>query len=380
MKIAAVVGPGGTGKTSLIEQLVAELRRRGLSVAVIKHCSRGFNLDQQGKDSWRFREAGSDGVGLVSPEETAVIQRTSDKAGDVRLAASHFMNMDIVLIEGRHTIKHVPKVELLRKGVAENLMTPLGELAAVVSDFAVNIPRPVFHFSQINEIANFLEKDALVEMDRPEFESQFFSKRDLKILAILQSSTVGIAGAGGLGSNAAVSLARAGLGTLIIADFDRVEPSDLNRQCYFVEQVGKAKVEALLENLKRINPYSQYQIHLVRIAPGNVATIFGAADILVEAFDKAEMKQMLVNSWLSLYPQKPIIVASGLTGLGKNEKLHTRKAGNLYVCGDEETDVEERISPMAPRVGIVANMQANLALELLVKMKSKKSKIRPSKN
>lgn len=116
---------------------------------------------------------------------------------------------------------------------------------------------------------------------------------------------------------------------------------------------------------------------MIKIEPGNVAAIFGTADILVEAFDKAEMKQMLVNTWLSLYPQKPIIVASGLTGIGKNEKLHTRKLGNLYICGDEETEGKEWISPMAPRVGIVANMQANLALELLVRMKSKKTKTRP---
>jgi sulfur carrier protein ThiS adenylyltransferase len=130
----------------------------------------------------------------------------------------------------------------------------------------------------------------------------------------------------------------------------------------------------MLENLRRINAYSQYQIHYLKIEPGNVATIFGTADILIEAFDKAEMKQMLVNAWLSLFPQKPIIVASGLTGIGKNEKLHTRKVGNLYICGDEETEGDEWISPLAPRVGIVANMQANLALELLVKMKRKKAK------
>jgi sulfur carrier protein ThiS adenylyltransferase len=217
-------------------------------------------------------------------------------------------------------------------------------------------------------------------MTRQEFERKFFSKRDLKILSILQSSTVGLAGAGGLGSNAAVSLARAGVGTLIIADFDRVEPSDLNRQYYFMEQVGKPKVEALLENLKRISTYSQYQMHNIKIEPSHVAPIFGTADILVEAFDKAETKQMLVNTWLSLFPQKPIIIASGVAGIGKNEKLHARKVGNLYICGDEETECEECISPMAPRVAIVANMQANLALELLVRMKTKKSKTRSQLN
>jgi sulfur carrier protein ThiS adenylyltransferase len=221
---------------------------------------------------------------------------------------------------------------------------------------------------------------AVLRGDRPEFERKFFSKRDLQILSILQSSTVGIAGAGGLGSNAAVSLARAGLGRLIIADHDRVELSDLNRQYYFLEQVGKPKVEALIENLKRINPFSQYQVHAVRIEPGNVAAIFGTADVLVEALDEAEMKQMLVNTWLTLFPQKPIIVASGLAGIGKNARLHTRKMGNLYVCGDEETECEECISPMAPRVAVVANMQANLALELLVKMKGRKSRAKPSQD
>ncbi len=166
MKIVAIVGPAGSGKTPLIEQLVAESKRRGLSVAVIKHCSRAFNLDQQGKDSWRFKEAGSDGVGLVSLEEIAIVQRRSGKAEDFQLATSYFKNMDIVFIEGRRAVKKIPKIELLRKGVAERVATPIEELAAVVSDFDVNIARPVFHFSQINEIVNFLEKEVQMEESR----------------------------------------------------------------------------------------------------------------------------------------------------------------------------------------------------------------------
>ena len=84
----------------------------------------------------------------------------------------------------------------------------------------------------------------------------------------------------------------------------------------------------------------------------------------------AEMKKMLIESWISQFPNRPIIAASGLAGFGKNEKLHTRKIGSLYICGDEDTEVEEGISPMAPRVGIVANMQANLVLELLLQTES----------
>jgi len=203
-----------------------------------------------------------------------------------------------------------------------------------------------------------------------ELEKQFFSKHDPKILSILRNSVVGIAGAGGLGSNVAFSLARAGIGTLIIADFDKIEPSNLNRHQYFIEQIGRSKVEALLENLRKINPFSKYEIHNLEINDDNISEIFADAEILVEAFDMAEMKKMLIESWVSQFPKRPIIAASGLAGFGKNEKLHTRKIGSLYICGDEDTEVEEGISPMAPRVGIVANMQANLVLELLLKTES----------
>ena len=203
-----------------------------------------------------------------------------------------------------------------------------------------------------------------------ELEKQFFSQHDPKILSILRNSVVGIAGAGGLGSNVAFSLARAGIGTLIIADFDKIEPSNLNRHQYFIEQIGRSKVEALLENLRKINPFSKYEIHNLEINDDNISEIFADAEILVEAFDMAEMKKMLIESWVSQFPKRPIIAASGLAGFGKNEKLHTRKIGSLYICGDEDTEVEEGISPMAPRVGIVANMQANLVLELLLKTES----------
>ncbi len=200
-----------------------------------------------------------------------------------------------------------------------------------------------------------------------ESEKQFFSKHDPKILPVIRNSVVGIAGAGGLGSSVAVSLARVGVGTLIIADFDKVEPPDLNRQQYFVDQIGRIKVEALSENLKRINPFSEYKTYNVRISDDNVSEIFGEAEVLVEAFDEAEMKKMLIESWISRFPEKPIVVASGLAGFGKNDIIHIRNVGNLYICGDEESEVKTGTSPMAPRVSIVANMQANLVLELLLK-------------
>jgi len=206
-------------------------------------------------------------------------------------------------------------------------------------------------------------------MEAKKLEKLFFAKRDLNVLTALSQSTVGIAGAGGLGSNAAVLLARAGVGRLIVADFDVVEPSDLNRQFYFLDQIGQPKVLALEENLKKVNPYSTYEMHNVKITPENIKDIFSRADLLIEAFDMADQKQMLIEQWLTHFPDKPIIAASGLAGFGGNNKLRQRKLGNLYICGDEASECDECTAPMAPRITVVAAMQANLAVELLVKLK-----------
>lgn len=159
MKILAIVGPSGSGKTTLIERLVAEFKRRRLSVAIIKHCSHGLEIDRPSKDSRRFREAGSDAVGLVSDKEAVVIHWPTAGAGDVKLAASHFKMMDIVLIEGR-TAPGIPKLELLRRGAAETPTTPRRELAGVVSDFEIEWDRPVFRFGEIKRITDFIEKSA----------------------------------------------------------------------------------------------------------------------------------------------------------------------------------------------------------------------------
>ena len=203
------------------------------------------------------------------------------------------------------------------------------------------------------------------------FAREFFSCREPAVLAVLRQSSVGIAGAGGLGSNVAVSLARAGVGRLVIADFDQVEPSNLNRQQYFIDQIGRRKVDALRENLLLINPYSLYEVHDVRVTRRNAAKIFARVDVLVEAFDRAAAKEMIIETCLTRFPGRPIVAASGLAGYGMNRKLRTRRLGNLYICGDEESQCPKGVSPMAPRVALVAAMQANLVVELLVKMRGR---------
>ena len=203
------------------------------------------------------------------------------------------------------------------------------------------------------------------------FAREYFARRDPAVLAVLRRSSVGIAGAGGLGSNVAVALARAGVGRLVIADFDRVEPSNLNRQQFFVDQVGERKVEALRENLLAINPYSVYEVHDLRVNRRNAPVLFGRVDVLVEAFDRAEAKEMLIEVCLAKFPGRPIVAASGLAGYGGNRKMHTRRLGNLYICGDEESQPARGVSPMAPRVALVAALQANLVVELLIRMRTR---------
>ena len=200
-------------------------------------------------------------------------------------------------------------------------------------------------------------------------EQAIFSRHDAGVLARLRAATVGIAGAGGLGSNVAMALARAGVGSLILADFDKIEPSNLNRQQYTVKQIGLRKVQALQANLKLLAPFTRCAARDVKIKPSNVEEIFGGADLLIEAFDKAGEKAMLINAWLKLHADRPIIAASGLAGYGGNAKLRTRKLGSLYICGDGASQCAPGVSPMAPRVAVVAGLQANLAVELLMKMK-----------
>ncbi len=181
---------------------------------------------------------------------------------------------------------------------------------------------------------------------------------------------IGIAGAGGLGSNCAVALARCGIGTLVISDFDVVEPSNLNRQYYFISQVGLPKSKALRENISRINPDTTVLAYEEKLNETNIPVIFAGCDVIVEAFDRDEMKEMLVETVQSVMPGIPVVVASGLAGWGNNDTIKFRKVDDtLYVCGDEETAAGDDLPPLAPRVGIVANMQANTVVEILMRMK-----------
>jgi sulfur carrier protein ThiS adenylyltransferase len=196
-----------------------------------------------------------------------------------------------------------------------------------------------------------------------------------EINAHLSLFRVGIAGAGGLGSNCAVALARCGVGTLVISDFDVVEPANMNRQYYFINQVGILKPFALKENIAKINPDITVIAHPVKLDKSNIPEIYAGCDVIVEAFDSDEMKEMLTETVLTGMPGIPVIIGSGVAGWGNNEAIRYRKVDEtLYVCGDETTQVTDEMPPLAPRVAIVANMQANTVIEILMnKNKPEKS-------
>lgn len=179
-------------------------------------------------------------------------------------------------------------------------------------------------------------------------------------------AAVGIAGAGGLGSNAAVALARAGIGKLVIVDLDIVEPSNLNRQAYEVSQIGVPKVLALKNNIMKINPFVEVEAREMKITPRRM-DVFAGVDILIEAFDSASEKTMLAENFLSKFPEKFLIMASGLAGAGASNLIKTRKISpNFYVVGDMTRAAGFNSGLMAPRVMIAAAHQANLALKLIL--------------
>ena len=182
----------------------------------------------------------------------------------------------------------------------------------------------------------------------------------------LRESSVGIAGAGGLGSNAAVALARAGIGRLVIVDFDRVEESNLNRQYYFRDQIGQVKVEALKKNIRKINEWIKVDIINQKLAKDSMYKPFVDVDVVVEALDNAETKTTFIEEVLVNLPDKPVVGASGVAGYGNSDRITTKKVGNLYMCYDEYAKDSDEDVLMAPRVCLMANWEANLVLEILL--------------
>lgn len=217
--------------------------------------------------------------------------------------------------------------------------------------------------------AGFGEQRGVLELDAAALQEMMAVRNSPLINSALNATKVGVAGLGGLGSSVAISLARVGVRRLLLVDFDEVDPSNLNRQQYFLADIGKPKTQALSEILARINPFVSVEVAQRRVTLQNAKEVFTGCGIVAECFDNPQSKAALING---LGEECRIVAASGLAGFGHSEEIRQKRLSeNVWVCGDLVRGARVGEGLMSPRVGICANFQANLILELLVGMISK---------
>ena len=182
----------------------------------------------------------------------------------------------------------------------------------------------------------------------------------------ISAARVAVCGLGGLGSNIAIALARAGVGHLHLIDFDRVDLTNLNRQQYAVGQLGQYKTDALRETLSLVSPYCDVTCDTIRVTEENLPDLLKTEDYICEAFDRAEAKAMLVSGVLEHFPEKYLVAASGLAGLGSANTIQTRRVSQrFYLCGDGTSDSSVGLGLVASRVLVCAAHEANMILRLI---------------
>ncbi len=235
----------------------------------------------------------------------------------------------------------------------------------IKNGFPVNNEKEFLQELKDNDHIIFIKRGEVPSYE--ELESLMVARHTPGVHTKVKQSIVGIAGLGGLGSTVAIALARIGIGKLVLVDFDVVEPSNLNRQQYAVKHIGMHKTDAIKQVIQEINPYVNVQTYTERIHRDNIKDLFKEVHILVEAFDTAEGKRMLIENFHKHFPNKPIVSASGLAGYFSSNSLKVRKVSSyLYIVGDEENSAGPGVGLMAPRVGIAGNLQANTVLRLIM--------------
>ena len=201
---------------------------------------------------------------------------------------------------------------------------------------------------------------------KKEWTEAFIARHGRELHQRFSSATVAICGLGGLGSNIAIALARAGVGKLRLIDFDRVDITNLHRQQYKAVQIGNCKADSLASNLREISPYTEVEAVTEKITEENFVALLNGADVICEAFDRAEAKAMLVNGVLEQLPQCYLVAASGMAGMDSPNTIKTRRiTKRFYLCGDEVSEVADTIGLVAPRVMLCAAHQAHTVLRIL---------------
>ena len=203
--------------------------------------------------------------------------------------------------------------------------------------------------------------------DKREIENVLSMRHTQEVFEKLKNARVAVAGLGGLGSNIALMLVRAGVGTLHLIDFDEVDLSNLNRQQYFICHLGLYKTDAIKDEISRINPYINIITDCVKVTDDNIDSLFKDDNVICEAFDNPDCKAMLVNRILETRKDAYIVAASGMAGTEKSNTIITRKiTDRFYLCGDETSGAVKGNGLMSPRVTICAAHQANAILRIIL--------------
>ena len=265
-------------------------------------------------------------------------------------------------------------MEISLNGKKLLLSSPLS-LRALQEQYCPDADVFIYNGFQTDEDLPLQDGDTVVLIRRgklpseEQLESMMAARHTPFVHERVKKAKVGIAGLGGLGSNIAVMLARTGIGELVLADFDLVEPSNLNRQHYFISHLGQYKTQALQEQIRQINPFIQVKTHTVRLTAQNAAEIFSGCQVICEALDRPQSKAELVAAVLEGLPQAKVVAASGMAGYGSANEIETRrKLSRLYLCGDLVSEAQPGQGLMAPRVSVCAGHQANMVLRLLLGM------------
>lgn len=211
------------------------------------------------------------------------------------------------------------------------------------------------------------------DMEIHEDDMQCFlsSRHSNFVIDKLKNARVAVLGLGGLGSNTAMNLARSGVGYIKLIDFDIVDPSNINRQNYFLDQIAMNKSDATLANLKRVNPYIKLEALKVYLDKSNYDKYLDDVDIIVEAFDnpvcKADLTRHFIENYKTSFNDKYLITSSGMAGFYKSNIIKTKLLRErLYICGDFKNSAREFEGLMAPRVSIVSGHQSNCVIRILM--------------
>ncbi|GAB6180325.1 hypothetical protein JCM14036_16440 [Desulfotomaculum defluvii] len=378
--VISLVGSSNSGKTTFLEKLLHQLKNRGYRVGTVKHHRGTFELDIEGKDTWRHRQAGAEMVALSTPTGFGLIKNL-DQEMSLAEILHYFSGLDLVIVEG-YKRGSQPKIELARAEVANGLVLPTEELLAVISDLPLDLDIPLFDLNDITGVAKLIENKFL-QLKKKTAPSSLSAQqkerynRNIMLPGVgeegqlkLLNSSVLVVGTGGLGSPVIYYLAAAGIGRLGLADADVVDYSNLQRQIvHSTPDIGRLKVESAREKLSWINPDTEIITYPYRINDENILELLDQYDIVVDATDNLESRYVLNKACIT--KEKPFIYGGVLSMVGQAMTILPGK-GPCFRCIFRQQPTKGSVKGTAEVgilgsvAGIIGSIQATEAVKFLL--------------